>query len=138
MLKYLAAVIAAMVATSVLAVPLDLNNPQGVAAVYTATSDGTTAGGYYLVCTDGNGYCFVGGTPQWAPFVASPVPLAEVADWTPWFMHTTDGRWFIRSRPSIPWQQLGVDGFGNPPVPPCAGPVKTDQAPMGKVKALFR
>jgi hypothetical protein len=142
MLKYLAAVIAAMVATSALAVPLNLNNPNGIAAIYTSSENSISAGAYFIVCTDGNGYyCDSGLCGQgWVPFIAAPVPLAQVSDWTPWLLTTFDGRWFIRSAVAdhIQWQQLGVDGFGNPPVPPCAGPVKTDQAPMGKVKALFR
>jgi hypothetical protein len=121
------------------AVPLNLDGPQGVAATYTATNDGTSAGGYFVVCTDGSGYAFTGGAPgAWVPFVATPVPLSEVADWTPWFMHTVDGRWFIRSNWTIPWQQLGVEGFGNPPVPPCSAAVGQSGKSLGSVKSLFR
>jgi hypothetical protein len=124
-------------ASSAGAVTLDLDNPQGVAAIYTATN-GISASGYYLVCTDGNGYRFEGAPVEWVSFVASPVPLSEVADWTPWFMHTTDGRFFIRSRVDVTWQQLGVDGFGNPPVPPCSAAVGTTEKSLGDVKSLFR
>jgi hypothetical protein len=53
-------------------------------------------------------------------------------------MHTVDGRWFIRSNWTIPWQQLGVEGFGNPPVPPCSAAVGQSGKSLGSVKSLFR
>jgi hypothetical protein len=138
MRKYLAAIIVALVASSAAAVPLDLDNPNGIAALYT-TGTSNQFSMVYVVCTDGSAYFGAGGSSTWQTFIPAPVPLSQVVDWTPWMLYTTDGRWFMEGAPSpnSSWELMdGTHGTYMPP--PCFGPVKTDQAPMGKVKALFR
>ena len=55
-------------------------------------------------------------------------------------LYTTDGRWFQQGAASTAnsgWELMdGTHGAYMPP--PCYAPVKTDQAPLGKVKALYR
>jgi hypothetical protein len=138
MRKILAAIILALVASSAAAMKLDLNNPNGIAALYvTSDNGGISCALNYVVCTNGTGYMVPNHeSGAWVAFNPSPVPLAEVVEWTPWTLYTTDGRWFVRTSAPDAWEQMGVDtGI---PTPPCFVPVKTDQAPMGKVKALFR
>lgn len=140
MRKCLAAIILAMVASTATAMPLDLDNPNGIAAIF-VVPNGTSLGWTFVVCTNGTGY-FYGSYPesQWSEFLPAPVPLADVADWTPWVLYTKTGAWWYRRSTiaqDLPWIQMGTSEMA-PPVPPCFMPLKAEQAPMGKVKALFR
>ena len=136
MRKFLAAVVMALVASTAVAMPLDLDNPSGIVAIYAGGDEGN-ARGIYVVCIDGTGNWTAGGQ-TWMAFTPSPVPLSEIADWTPWVIRTTDGRWFWRLDTTndqvAPWEQAGVDTL----TPSCNSPIKTDQAPLGKVKSLYR
>ena len=119
------------------AITLDLDNPSGIAAMY-VVGDMSSFTATIIVCTDGSGWKCTGEICNtWTPLSAAPVPLAQVADWTPWVVYTTDGKWFIRSAPDdqIRWEQMGVDP-GNPP--PCFGAVGSTGTSLGKVKSLFR
>ena len=118
------------------AITLDLDNPNGIAALYVIDSQGV--GQTYIVCTNGSGYWLENRyMAQWQPFTPSPIPLAEVADWTPRTLYTTDGRWFFRSSVPNVWEQSGV-GNGTPPLPPCFVPVGTAGRSLGGVKSQFR
>jgi hypothetical protein len=118
------------------AVTLDLNNPNGIAALYVIDSQGV--GQTYVVCTNGTGYWLPHNfMAEWRPFTPSPVPLGDVADWTPWTLYTTDGRWFFRSSIPDAWEQSGV-GNGTPLSPPCFAPVGMSGKSLGDVKSLFR
>lgn len=123
------------VASSAAAVPLDLDNPNGVAALYLAES--TVA---FVVCTDGTGFrCSVGSREngRWDAIQPSPVPLSEVADWTPLVLYTFDGRWFGRADPTEVWLQMGVD-TGIASAPPCSRAIPLQGHSLGGVKGLFR
>lgn len=117
------------------AVQLDLDNPNGIAAMWSwGEGSGIVV---YVVCTDGSGFRGTGGT--WQPSTAAPVPLAEIADWTPMVCYTTDGRWYQRGSvgPDSRWELM--DGTKATLVPPpCYSPVGTQVAPMWKVKGLYR
>ena len=113
MRKCFAAIVMAMVASSAAAVPLDLGNANGIAALYVLPPWPQQAGQMrervFVVCSDGRGYRagLVGSLWGWADdFIPSPVPLAEVADWTPWILYTTDGRWFKRDDALGAWEAV--------------------------------
>lgn len=118
------------------AISLDLDNPNGIAALYSVSS-AVDEGQTFVVCSDGTGYHLeIQETASWLPFTASPVPLSEVMDWTPWMLYTTDGRWYARSGVSQPWEQFGVDIQIAPP--PCYSPVGASTESAGSLKAKFR
>lgn len=122
-------------ASNAAAVPLDLSNPNGIAALYVVHPD-PSCPTVYVVCTDGTG--FMGSAcvgAAWQPFNPSPVPLSEVADWTPWALYTADGEWWGRrethpSSDNARWAQMGP--------PPCSMPVGASGKSLGDVKSLFR
>jgi hypothetical protein len=126
------------VAAAAAAVPLDLNNADGIAAMF-VIGHNSQLGGVYVVCTDGAGYYFQGGGTTWQTFTASPVPLSQVADWTPFMLYTTDGRWFFQyaaDQNNSHWQQMGT--AGQPEAPPCSAPVRNSLESLGGVKSQFR
>lgn len=95
-------------ASDAAAVTIDLDNPNGIAALY-VSEPYTNA---FVVCTDGTGFRWSVGSREngrWDPFQPSPVPLSEVADWTPLVLYTFDGRWYGRADPTEVWLQMGVD-----------------------------
>lgn len=125
-----------IVASEATAMSLDLDNPNGIAALYVTDSQGI--GQTYIVCTNGLGYWLENRyMAEWQPFTPSPIPLAEVADWTPWTLYTADGRWFFRSSVPGTWEQSGVV-TGCPLPPPCFAPVGTAGKSLGDVKTSFR
>lgn len=128
-----------IVASNAAAVSLDLTSANGIAALYAVSgSDPESIGRIFVVCTSGSGYMMPNhASGGWASFDPSPVPLAEVADWTPWMLYTTDGRWFVRYSTLGPWNQMGVDSE-LPPPPPCFTPIGAAGKTMGDVKSLFR
>lgn len=117
------------------AVPLDLDNPNGVAAMWSGGEGSSLQ--VFVVCTDGTG--MLGSSGAWVPTSPAPVPLSQVADWTPLVCYTTDGRWFQRGSlgPDSRWELMdGTNGTLVPP--PCFVPVGTAGKSMGGVKSLFR
>jgi hypothetical protein len=123
-------------APAALGVPLDLDNPQGIAALY-SVGGGPGEDHSFVVCTDGTGYRLeVQANATWTEFVASPVPLGEVVDWTPWLLCTTDNRWFARSDVRSPWEEFGVDL--DIPAPECLQPVGVRGKGLGALKEVFK
>lgn len=140
MRRFVMFAVALCAASSAGAVTLDLNSPDGIAALY-VVGDGPALDTAYFVCVNGDGYTWELGTAggAWSTFNPSPVPLAEVADWTPWIVRTTDGRIFLRGATAdhVSWEQMGVHA-GIPPLPPCFVPVGAEVEALGKVKSLYR
>ena len=118
------------------AVKLDLDNPNGIAALYSMGS-GIAENRTFVVCTDGTGYHMeVQEFTNWEPFVVSPVPIAEVVEWTPWMLYTSDGRWFARHSVMAVWEEMGVELTA--PAPPCFEPVESDKQSFGDMKQMFK
>jgi len=118
------------------AVKLDLDNPNGIAALYSMGS-GIAENRTFVVCTDGTGYHMeVQEFTTWEPFVVSPVPIAEVVEWTPWMLYTTDGRWFARHSVAAVWEVMGVELTA--PAPPCFEPVGSENQSFGDMKQMFK
>jgi len=115
--------------------PLDLANPNGIAALYVVGS-GIAEDQTFVVCTDGRGYYTeITEANTWVLSQVAPVPLSEVVDWTPWILYTTDGRWFARSSVPDAWEEMGVD-MATPP-PPCFAPVGTGNRSLGAIKGKY-
>lgn len=135
MRKFIAVAMLVVLGKPTEAVQLDLDNPNGIAAMWSwGHGSGLTV---YVVCTDGSGYYGSGGT--WQPSTPAPVPLAEIADWTPLVCYTHDGRWYQRgdAGPGSRWELM--DGSNATLVPPpCYQTVSTQSAQMGTVKGIYR
>jgi hypothetical protein len=122
-------------ASSSFAIQLELDNPNGIAALW-VQGQFWNMDMIYIVCTDGSGYaCYTAGCTEWQSFKPSPVPLSEVAEWTPWIVFTHDGRWFRRDGAGAyePWIELQT-----PPLPPCFEPVPSSNKSSGAIKSMFR
>lgn len=124
-----------VVASNVVAMPLDLDNPNGIAAMWSGGEGSSLQ--VLVVCTDGTGQ--LGSSGNWVPTSAAPVPLSQVADWTPLVCYTTDGRWFQRGSlgPNSRWELMDGQHATLTP-PPCFTPVGAAGKSMGSVKSLFR
>ena len=118
------------------AIPLDLDNPNGIAVLY-STGGAIGEDQTYVVCVDGTGYRLrIEETTDWVPFNPSPVPLSDVMNWTPWMLYTNDGRWFARGSSTDPWEEFGVDI--QIPIPPCYQAVANEKQSLGSLKSNFR
>lgn len=134
--RYFLGMTTLMVAASAGAVQLDLDNPNGIAALYVSAT-GVQEDQTFVVCTDGTGYHLeIQEASVWIPFVVSPVPLADLIDWTPWIIYTADGRWFARGAVGDVWEEMGIDMATTPP--PCYQQVGTELRSLGDIKQLYR
>ena len=115
---------------------LDLENPNGIAALYSVGS-GIAEDRTFVVCTDGSGYHMeVQEFTNWQPFVVSPVSIQEIEDWTPWMLYTSDGRWYARHSINAAWEEMGVELTAA--APPCFEPIETEEQSIGDMKKMFR
>lgn len=112
-----------LAATSALAVPVDPDAADGVAA-WSGTS---------VLCTSGEVYFFVVPEQRWVldydGAINPPVPVNEIADWSVNTFTTISGEH---------WAFYYSGGWVTMPLPPCAGPVDTQNQNMGDLKSLFR
>jgi hypothetical protein len=135
-----AAVIAILLmGASALAVPVDADDPNGIAAVM------GYSGTFLILCTDGQMYALANPESEsamWEPFTYSlplPVPLADIADFGIGRLETNSGEhWIYVSTeygPPPRWLTLS-----DPALPrlPCAATVRVDGSALGAVKSLFR
>lgn len=119
----------AIIAAPSLAVPVNPDPDAGTAAVLMAH------GHTFVLCSEG--YCYVledhgDGTYSWAQDQAGqlPLPLADIADWTPERFLTFDGQLWDWVNEGVGWVQ--VDTW------PCEQVISADHPGLGAVKDLFR
>ena len=133
-----------LVAASASGIPLDLTNPNGIAAVY-VQGNLNSAAFTFIVCTDGRVYFWGPGMSSWTPTTAAPVPVAEVVDWTPWSIKTRSGQWFWR--PDVlggadrPWVEISASTTRPAYYPPffsCYDPTRAEPGSLGSLKSQFR
>lgn len=115
-------------AAPAIAVPVNPNAPDQIAAVYWSSFS------CYVLRTNGElwSFSFQTGWEQQSGDLASPlpVPLAEIADWELYALVTQAGeRWILRGMAPGGWAQL--------PPPPFA-PVPGAARSLGNVKGTYR
>jgi hypothetical protein len=122
-----------------LAVPVDPNAEDGVAAIYPENHDGFTSNYVWVLRTNGevwrydnNGVWRQSGIdPNLSGGdLTVPVPVIEIADWTPGYFVTHSGtHWYNGAyTPLDYWTQL--------PPPPWS-PVQSSPQSLGSVKGMF-
>jgi len=110
-----------------LAVPVDSDAPDGVAAIIWA---GDNNGRICILGTDGTAWCTEDGNPIAFSHSVNhnvPVDLSDIADWEYYYLRTNDG---------VVWAQYG--GWHTIDLPPIAPPVQSDQQSLGSLKQMFR
>jgi hypothetical protein len=122
-----------------LAVPVDPNAEDGVAAIWPDNFDGFVRGFVWVLRTNGEVWRYdcegvwrqSGVDPNLSGDLTVPVPVTEIADWTPSFFTTHSGtRWFMgNDEPLDYWTPL--------PAPPWS-PVQSSPQSLGSVKEMFR
>lgn len=122
---------------------LDTDSTYEIAGVFVAPANGVELGMIYVIAIDGTGSMNTGmAGAQWVPFDALPmtettelnegtgeyettreltVAIADVVEWTPWTVYTSDGDWYFRSNTTAPWQLASTGGADTEP------PVKPDE-----------
>ena len=111
------------------AAPVNPNSPDGVAAVHYNDA------WMYALCTDGRVFLLQAPSQSQAWQLIEdhlPVPVAEMAEWSLYFIRTTGGA-IWRGDP-----QLGSDNWTLAPAIPCEAPVPAQGHSLGGVKGLFR
>ena len=129
---------------SALAVPVDPNALDGVAAITTASIDGQSNTVFLILCTDGKVYDLSGSGPYgyaWSPnngFNDVPIPVSEILDWTPMGFRTHSGLIYVSTRndPQTKWRIVGQDQLIAPI--PCQEPVPLTPESIGDIKSMFR
>jgi hypothetical protein len=111
----------------VMAAPVNLNAPDGIAARQIEVNS------MIALCTDGKVYSINTYNPVWTYLGDDlPVPIAEIADWTLNFIKTHDGAvWMGNPHPTdSEWQLV-------PPLP-CSSVVPESRSAYGEIKSMFR
>jgi len=111
-----------VLAASSLAVPVDPNAEDGVAAII---YNGGTAN---ALCTNGEVWTF---NDYWnrLSHMDPPVPVSDIADWDySGFIHVNGEYWY--------WS--GTEVWNVMPLPPPCGPVEAEPQSLGSVKEMYR
>jgi hypothetical protein len=127
-MKALVAVALLLASTApVIAVPVDLNAPDGIAARQIEVNS------MIVLCTDGRVFSINTYDRVWT-FLGDdlPVPIVEIADWHLNFIRTHDGAlWMGNLHPTdSEWQLV-------PPLP-CSTAVREKTPNLGQLKSMFR
>ncbi len=113
-----------IIACSALAVPVNPDSPNGVAA--------TLIGGQtiWVLCANGAEYVWSWNDTEWT-FIGDnlPVPVDQIAEWSRYIIITVDGQMYGGDSASG-WTQL--------PTVPCLDTVAQDTQDLGNLKARFR
>ncbi len=110
----LAVLCVCLLAGSALAVSVAPNAAAGVAAVWTVSSgDGSPGPMPIILCTDGQAYDLADGgnsNSYWRPVsLTLPVPVSDVADWTPLAIKTNNGDTYLLAQTphGYGWKLIG-------------------------------
>ncbi|RKX32779.1 MAG: hypothetical protein DRP71_11540 [Verrucomicrobia bacterium] len=126
------------------AAPVNSNNPQGIAAVYSAYPSGSEPS-YVILCVDGSvnhlsrtvdpPFTWEHGSLYNYP-ASVPVPVSDIQDWTPGAIVTTSGDIYFWHIYNQEWLAMSIPGNFSPLE--CDPPVGIESSTLGEFKSQFR